>query len=483
MMSESDAAILVINNLLSDNFSERPNFKGPLAAHLEQLHGKYINQAIDGLQRGVSFSTHACETLVTVARLYGEIRRVEEASQVISSASEQMVASTSQMASSSDEAANKSNSAKDSAQKCAREIGDATGAMKQITGVANTLSDRLEVLEDAAIQIGEMTASIENISSQTKLLALNATIEAARAGESGKGFAVVASEVKSLSEQSAESTSQIRERIETLNSEMAEMKAAMSQSIEAVSQGEVAIAGLHDNIETVTEEIAGASHHMTEIASSLGQQREATSEISEQIGDIASRVSDTSSEVMNVVDSMRLFEEEITHELESYEKMGLANYVLYRAQSDHLIWKKGLAEMLVGVTRLEPSELSDHHSCRLGKWYDAVTDDAIRNDPTFIALINPHERVHTNGKLSAEAFSKGHLEDAQMHFCTMEDASVEVLNLLKELCEKFSPQPEDEKSVGQAEAVDEPCSHPNISQLSQHSNDASSEMIVAEASA
>ena len=132
---------------------------------------------------------------------------------------------------------------------------------------------------------------------------------------------------------------------------------------------------------SIQEIVADTSHRMEQVANVLGEQTQATSELSQGVISIAEGSRAAAARANEVIEAVRASEALIDEKFAHLDGREIPDYVLHRAKSDHFLWKKRLSEMLVGLNNLTESELADHHSCRLGKWYGAVEDGTMREHP------------------------------------------------------------------------------------------------------
>ncbi|CAI3320702.1 methyl-accepting chemotaxis protein [Enterococcus cecorum] len=155
--------------------------------------------------------------------------------------------------------------------------------------------------------IGKIVQLIKDISEQTNLLALNASIEAARAGEAGHGFAIVAEEVRSLAEQSNQSTKNIRDIIEVIRKKSEQMVESMTTSY-AKSQQQTEVLdqaiSTSNEISQIVEQFVESSQSIESAVDSIVEKKDM---VQQAIRNISSSIGETSAGSQEATSSLENF--------------------------------------------------------------------------------------------------------------------------------------------------------------------------------
>lgn len=153
-------------------------------------------------------------------------------------------------------------------------MGELIDISKKNGEAIENVREQSKLTNDSAQQIQTVTDIIADISNQTNLLALNASIEAARAGEHGRGFAVVAEQIRTLADQSRESTERINQLVADLmdkanvSVEITEkVSEAVSLQNEKIDQTKEIFTTLNSEIGQVGSAIEGISSEVEELKS------------------------------------------------------------------------------------------------------------------------------------------------------------------------------------------------------------------------
>ena len=428
-----ESALRSLDLLLSGQYAHVPEGGDDLSRKIKELSNKLHERDKGELRRVVDSSMTASAAVTAAAEMMRDVREVDNGAQSISSAAAEMVASVSEISSSAESASTEAGQANDSSRTAMTEAQKAVASMATISKAVEGAVLKVEDLAKASEQIGEIVSQIDAIAKQTNLLALNATIEAARAGEAGKGFAVVAGEVKTLANQTSKATDDIRQRINHLRSEMTGITSIMQDGAEAVEQGNQVIDATRKSMEDVSSRVGEVTSRMRDIAEILSQQAEASNEISSNITRIAEMSGHNVHAINHLLDIMDKTDSVVVDSVKALSEREIADFTIHVAKSDHMIWRRKLAQMAAGRISLNPDELANHHNCRLGKWVDSIQDAGIRNHPAYRAMATPHAKVHACGIEAARLFNQGNLDAALDKIHEADSASQEVLKLLDAL--------------------------------------------------
>jgi len=213
----------------------------------------------------------------------------------VATAMNEMTATVQDVARNAAQAAASAQAADREAQQGQQVVHETVSSIESVSVEVEHTASAIQRLEADSQSISAVLEVIRGVAEQTNLLALNAAIEAARAGEQGRGFAVVADEVRTLASRTQQSTLEIQQVIEQLQSGARNAAEVMHRGRAQVDSSVLQAQQAGSSLTSITSAVASISDMNVQIASAAEQQSAVSDEISQNvvnINQVADRVTE-----------------------------------------------------------------------------------------------------------------------------------------------------------------------------------------------
>ncbi len=196
------------------------------------------------------------------------------------------------------------------AKKTTDNIVDGFGILKQnmqkldeIKAANDVTVEGIKKLTEKITGIYEIARIINGIADQTNLIAFNAEIEASSAGEVGENFALVANEIRRLTNNTIQSTNEIRNRIVEIQHSSDTLLASSQNGSNKIYDGTKIINELNDRFEDLQRSSESMDYASEDIKKIIDQQTSSFAQIVVTLRQITAAADTFSSSTQKISDS------------------------------------------------------------------------------------------------------------------------------------------------------------------------------------
>lgn len=418
---------------------------------LEQLTAAYPKEAetmrdiLDAISRAnvrlIDVADLTAETVALIAKeqisghdFHRKLSLVADMAHNLSSAIEEMSVTANDIASNASVASSSAQESLECTTRVSREVHDLVSRMDGVTAAVHVTGEDIKHFIEDVRSIGQFTARVRAIADQTNLLALNAAIEAARAGEYGRGFAVVADEIRQLARVSAEAAQEIDKVAASVDEQSARVVAQVETSERRLQDSHEVLNAIESVLSTADKSVRESSERIQSIAVAAEEQSQVCQKMAANVSELSTNMDNVHDLYQSILATMDQLVQRSAAQLNLLSQWQAPPMLTTVVKGDHALWVGKVNKALVDrdIT-LNPSELSDHHACRLGKWCDGPGMAQFGQLTEFKDLLPVHERVHRVGKAIVEAVKRSQFDQAKALALELDDLSRSVRALLDKL--------------------------------------------------
>ncbi|MBI5142623.1 MAG: type IV pili methyl-accepting chemotaxis transducer N-terminal domain-containing protein [Nitrospirae bacterium] len=371
-------------------------------------------------------SVEAQKTNIDAQKQSEQADRVATAAEEMAQTVTEIAQNSTQASASSSDVINLATDGKETMTRTVNMMNRLAESSKELAGMIGNLDTRAD-------EVGGIITLIEDIADQTNLLALNAAIEAARAGDAGRGFAVVADEVRKLAEKTMSATKEIGGKISLIQNDARSTAQSMKDASEEIGQSHTLMGETQQVFNHIVDAVHRSNDQIARIATAVEEQSTATEEIASNIlstSQMAKSIAERAVNLINEINGVSSVVSKLRRDNDHFVIDQTPTVVMEQTRADHRMWVQRLYRMVYGQEQIRPEEVTDHHNCRLGKWYFGEDSACCKAMPEFSRLDSPHKALHDKAKRCVELFSQGRTEQAREMLDEIEGHSHEVVGLI-----------------------------------------------------